>query len=143
MSTILGNLRQLFRDICGRNRADQPGNPTEMNALFRFRYTLFKELLVANSELLTVLSDMDEKLKGETIFGLSYITNQVNKSLRHAFQMVKSLNVMSGGKHRELYAALERINDVRAFLWVRSGGAHRGGPGCCLAKREVTILFHT
>ncbi|WP_028318253.1 PEP/pyruvate-binding domain-containing protein [Desulfobulbus elongatus] len=120
MSTILGNLRQLFRDICGRNRADQPGNPTEMNALFRFRYTLFKELLVANSELLTVLSDMDEKLKGETVFGLSYITNQVNKSLRHAFQMVKSLNVMSGGKHRELYAALERINDrIKAIMAER------------------------
>jgi len=110
MPTILGNLRQFIKDIRNRHAPDQPGNPSEMNALFRFRYSLFKELLAANSELLTVLSDMDEKLKGETIFGLSYINNQVNKSLRNAFQMVKSLNVMSGSKHRDLYGALERIN---------------------------------
>jgi pyruvate,water dikinase len=91
-----------------------------MNALFRFRYTLFKELLAANSELLTALSDMDEKLKGETVFGLSYINNQINKSLKHAFQMVKSLNVMSNGKHRDLYASLERINDqIKAIVEER------------------------
>jgi pyruvate,water dikinase len=111
MPTILENLRQLFKDIHNRKGSGQPGNPSEMNALFRFRYTLFKELLVANSELLTVLSDMDEKLKGESVFGLSYISNQVNKSLKHAFQMVKCLNVMSGGKYRELYTALEGINE--------------------------------
>ena len=110
MSTILGNLRELFRAITGKNGGASPGNPSEMNALFRFRYALFKELLAANSELLTALSDMDEKLKGEQVFGLSYVNSQINKSLKHAFQMVKSLNVMSGSKHRELYEALELIN---------------------------------
>ncbi|WP_319587345.1 PEP/pyruvate-binding domain-containing protein [uncultured Desulfobulbus sp.] len=110
MPTILENLRKLFTDIRNRNGSGQPGNPSEMNTLFRFRYALFKELLAANSELLTALSDMDEKLKGEQVFGLTYINNQLNKSLKHAFQMVKSLNVMSGSKHRDLYASLERIN---------------------------------
>lgn len=120
MPTILENLRQMFTDIRNRNSAGQPGNPSEMNALFRFRYTLFKELLAANSELLTALSDMDEKLKGEQVFGLSYINNQVNKSLKHAFQMVKSLNVMSGSKHRDLYASLERINgQIKAIIEER------------------------
>ncbi|MCL2457761.1 MAG: PEP-utilizing enzyme [Desulfobulbus sp.] len=120
MATILGNLKQLYRELRGRNLADQSGNSSEMNALFRFRYALFKELLVANSELLTLLSDMDEKLKGDTVFGLSYTTNQVNKSLRNAFQMVKSLNVMSGGKHRDLYAALEQINGrIKAIIEER------------------------
>ena len=111
MSTILGNLKQLFRELRSRNGATPPGNASEMNALFRFRYALFKELLVANSELLTSLSDMDEKLKGEQIFGLSYINNQMNKSLKHAFQMVKCLNVMSGSKYQELYSSLEQINN--------------------------------
>jgi pyruvate,water dikinase len=117
MPTILGNLRQLFNDIRQRNSMGQPGNPSEMNALFRFRYTLFKELLTANSELLTVLSDMDEKLKGKTVFGLSSINNQVNKALKHAFQMVKCLNVMSSGKYRGLYNALEGINErIKAIV---------------------------
>ena len=111
MATILDNLKQLFQEFRNRNTAPPTGDGTEMNALFRFRYALFKELLVANSELLTVLSDVDEKLKGEQVFGLSYINNQINKSLKHAFQMVKSLNVMSGSKYRDLYTALEQINN--------------------------------
>lgn len=117
MPTILENLRQMFKELRGHRGGEQPGNPSAMNALFRFRYALFKELLVANSELLTALSDMDVKLKGETVFGLSYINNQVNKSLKHSFQMVKCLNVMSGSKYRELYGALEGINEqIKAII---------------------------
>ena len=110
MSTILGNLRQFLKDIHNKTGSAPPSNTTEMNALFRFKYAQFKELLVANSELLSSLSDMDEKLKGEQVFGTSYINNQINKSLKFAFQMVKCLNVMSSAKHRELYTALEHIN---------------------------------
>jgi pyruvate,water dikinase len=111
MPTILGNLRQFFKDVRACKGSDSPGNTNEMNALFRFKYAQFKELLVANSELLSALSDMDEKLKGEQVFGISYINNQIKKSLKYAFQMVKCLNVMSSAKHRELYAALEQINN--------------------------------
>lgn len=110
MPTILGNLRQFFKDIYNRKESAGSGNTAEMNALFRFRYNQFKELLASNSELLTSLSDMDEKLKGEQVFGTTYINNQVNKSLKHAFQMVKCLNVMSSAKYRELFSALEQIN---------------------------------
>ena len=64
MPTILGNLRQFLNDMKRRKTEDYPGQSSEMNAIFRFRYTLFKELLTANSELLSVLSGIDEKLKG-------------------------------------------------------------------------------
>jgi pyruvate,water dikinase len=91
-----------------------------MNGLFRFRYTQFKELLVANSELLNTLSEIDEKLKGESVFGITFIRKQVNKALQYAFQMTKSLSVMSGGKYRELYSVLERINhEIKAILAER------------------------
>jgi Phosphoenolpyruvate synthase/pyruvate phosphate dikinase len=110
MATILGNLKQFFNNTTRREPAASSGQSSEMNAAFRFRYTSFKELLTANSELLSVLSDIDEKLKGEHIFGFSYIRNQVNKSLQNAFQMAKCLNVMSGGKYNGLYASLEKIN---------------------------------
>jgi pyruvate, water dikinase len=110
MPTILDNLRQLFRDIKSRNQPVQAGRTAEMNGLFRFRYAQFKELLVANSELLNTLSEIDEKLKGESVFGITFIRKQANKALQQAFQMTKCLCVMSGGKYKELYSALERIN---------------------------------
>ena len=103
MTTILGNLKEMFQSLRKKSGQAPASSQSAMNELFRFRYSLFKELLSANSQLLTLLSDIDEKLKGEQVFGFSYIKNQVNKSLQHAFQMVKSLNVMSGSKYRGLY----------------------------------------
>jgi len=91
-----------------------------MNGLFRFRYAQFKELLVANSELLNTLSEIDEKLKGESVFGITFIRKQANKALQQAFQMTKCLCVMSGGKYKELYSALERINlEIKTILAER------------------------
>jgi pyruvate,water dikinase len=117
MPTILGNFQQFLRDMRQRKRAGSTGGNQSVNAAFRFRYTLFKELLTANSELLSVLSDMDEKLQGDKVFGFAYLRAQVSKSLRNAFQMAKCLNVMSDGKYRELYEVLERINgEVKAIL---------------------------
>lgn len=112
MTTILGNLKEMFQGLRKKRGQAASSSQTAMNELFRFRYSLFKELLSANSQLLTLLSDIDEKLKGEQVFGFSYIKNQVNKSLQHAFQMVKSLNVMSGSKYRGLYTSLENINSA-------------------------------
>lgn len=123
MSTILDNFKRFFADIRGLSQQKTAGKSAEMNALFRFRYTQFKELLGANSELLTAISDMDDKLKGETVFGFSYIKNQVNKSLKQAFVMVKCLNVMSGGKYRALFRALEQVNaTIKQIIAERTVG---------------------
>ncbi|MBU1564025.1 MAG: phosphoenolpyruvate synthase [Proteobacteria bacterium] len=116
MPTILGNLRQLFQEIKSRKEPVSTGNSSEMNSLFRFKYTQFKDLLAANSKLLNVLSDMDEKLKGDQFFGFSYITSQINRSLKHAFSMSKCLNVMGNGRYRELYSTLDRIRGEIAAL---------------------------
>ncbi len=111
MPTILGNLRKFLKDMRKSRSAGFDSQTSPVNAAFRFRYTLFKELLTANSELLSILSDLDEKLKGEQIFGFAYLRTQVGKALRSAFQMAKCLNVMSEGKYHGLYMALERINE--------------------------------
>lgn len=113
MTTIIGNIKDIYHSLRRRRGGlAHQDSQSEMNELFRFRYALFKELLSSNSQLLTILSDIDEKLKGEQVFGFSYIKNQVNKALQHAFQMVKSLNVMSGSKYRGLYTSLEQINNT-------------------------------
>lgn len=117
MSTIIGNIKHLLKEIGWIKSNEAETQRSEMNAIFRFRYTLFKELLAGNSELLTILSDIDEKMKGEEVFGFSYIRNQMNKGLQNAFQMAKCLNVMSGSKYAGLYDALARINEqIKAIL---------------------------
>lgn len=117
MPTIIGNIKKLIRSRLKKKLNKGSGELTEINAVFRFKYTLFKELLAANSELLGILSDMEEKLKGNHIFGASYIKSQANRSLMHSFKMVKNINVLSRNKHAELYEVLGRLNqNIRAIL---------------------------
>lgn len=110
MATIIGNLKRLFMSARNRQNAAAYGK-AELNTVFRFKYTLFKELLAANSELLGVLTDIEEKLRGEQIFGTSYIKNQISRAMLQSFKMVKSLNVLSGNKYPALYEVLGDINN--------------------------------
>src|SRR3989339_2265540 len=112
MPTILGNFKKLIRSrlVKAKQGKNQSGDNAEANAVFRFKYTLFKELLAANSEFFNILADMEQKLKGSHIFGASYIKNQVIRAMIQVFKMVKSLNVLSGNKYPQLYQVLDRIN---------------------------------
>lgn len=114
MPTIIGNIKQLIRARLRKLRdnksSGRPEDNAEANAVFRFKYVLFKELLAANSELFNILADMEQKLKGNHIFGTAYIKKQVIRSMIQAFKMVKNLNVLSGNKYPGLYQALEKIN---------------------------------
>ena len=42
----------------------------------QFRYASFKELLASYTELLNIISDIEEKLREQAIFGMSYIRSQ-------------------------------------------------------------------
>ncbi|MBF0112741.1 MAG: phosphoenolpyruvate synthase [Desulfamplus sp.] len=122
MPTIIGNIKKLIKTklkkakhIKSNLSADE--SRAELNAVFRFKYTLFKELLTANSELLNILSDIEEKLKGEHIFGGSYIKSQANRALMHSFKMVKNLNVLSRGRYTNLYDVLGELNqNIKAII---------------------------
>ncbi len=113
MPTIIGNIKRLIRSRrkkTGNDNQNGSAENGEANVVFRFKYTLFKELLAANSELFNILADMEQKLKGNHIFGASYIKNQVIRSMIQVFKMVKNLNVLSGNKYPQLYQVLDKIN---------------------------------
>lgn len=113
MPTIIGNLKKLIRSRlikAKESTRDRSEENAEANAVFRFKYTLFKELLSANSELFNILADIEQKLKGTHIFGSSYIKNQVIRAMIQAFKMVKNLNVLSGNRYPLLYQVLDKIN---------------------------------
>ena len=82
----------------------------DVASVFRFKYSLFKELLAANSELLNIITDIEDKLQGRQLFGMSYIRSQTTRAVFYSFRMVKSLNVLSGNRYPELYQVLDKIH---------------------------------
>ncbi|MBM4274401.1 MAG: phosphoenolpyruvate synthase [Deltaproteobacteria bacterium] len=98
----------LFRNIYRKWKGQPPRE--EVTSAFRFKYTCFKDLLDSNTEILNIITDMEEKLRGHQVFGMAYIRSQSARAAFHAFRMIKSLDVLSGHRYLQLYQVLERIN---------------------------------
>jgi len=77
---------------------------------FRMQYTHFKDLLLSNAELGTLMAQIDEKLKGSAIFGISEVRALATRSVFHTMRMVTALNVISGNRYRILQEMVEHIN---------------------------------
>ena len=104
--TIIENLKKLYSSVVRKPTTVRE----DVASVFRFKYSLFKELLAANTELLNIITDIEEKLQGRQLFGMSYIRSQTTRAVFYSFRMVKSLNVLSGNRYPEFYKVLEKIH---------------------------------
>ncbi len=98
----------LFKDLYRRWK----GGPSreEVASAFRFKYTCFKDLLDSNTQLLNIITDLEDKLQGRQVFGMSYVRSQAVRAAFHAFRMIKNLDVLAGHAYPRLYEVLEQIN---------------------------------
>jgi pyruvate,water dikinase len=99
--------KKLFKRYKPQKSTSSENNLPE---LFRFKYSCFKMLLDSNSEFLNVITDLEEKLRGEQIFGMSYIRTRSAKAVFHALRMIKNLDDISGHRYTRLFDVLEKID---------------------------------
>jgi pyruvate,water dikinase len=97
----------------------------ELMRTFRVKYDNFKLLLESNTELLKIISDIEQKLRGQSPFGLPYIEAQTMRSFFHSARMVQCLEQMSGRPHPGLKNTLERIQQT-----IKGEGAPAARPSC-------------
>ena len=83
----------------------------DISEIFRAKYSIFKELLASNTEVLNIISDIEEKLEGRQIFGMSYINAYSTRAVFHTNRMVKCLNSLSNNRYALLYDILAKINE--------------------------------
>lgn len=83
----------------------------DINDLFKYKYTNFKELLNSNTELGRIISDMGQKLLGSEVFGMPYVRSTCSMAISHAQRMVRALNAISNGKYLVLNNVLEGIQE--------------------------------
>jgi len=95
-----------------KGRPSKPVSPKQENSgIFHAKYSWFKELLESNTQLLNIMSDVEEKLQGRQIFGMTYIRAVSTRAVFHAFRMVKCLNILSDNKDLLLYDVLKQLNE--------------------------------
>lgn len=100
----------LFRNLYRKWKAREESSRDEITSAFRFRYACFKDLLDSNAQLMNIITDLEGKLQGQQVFGMSYVRSQSARAAFHAFRMIKSLDVLSGHRYPYLYEVLDRIN---------------------------------
>jgi pyruvate,water dikinase len=98
---------KLFR----RNKSlEEISSEDNLTELFNFKYSCFKMLLDSNSEFLNVITDIEEKLLGQQVFGMSYVRSRSAKAVFHALRMIKNLDDLSDHRYALLFDILENIN---------------------------------
>lgn len=113
-------LRNMLRslNLFRRSKSDRQKSPgSEISNIFRTKYERFKELLDSNSELAKIISDLEEKLKGQQIFGMSYLRSQSARAVFHTMRMIEGLNAISNHRYPNLYEIVENLNSsIKAEL---------------------------
>lgn len=85
---------------------------------FRRKYANFQTLLESNTELLKIISDIEQKISGQSVFGVSYIEAQTMRCIFHSARMVYCFENMSRRAHPRLKKALE---DIHQKIKMESG----------------------
>jgi len=117
-SEILTNLKKMFCALLGKGSAC--GDDQVMQEEFRRKYKHFQELLESNAELLKIVTDMEVKLRGEQVYGMSYIRAQATRAVFHTLRMAGSFDNLSGAPNARLREKVEEIqNKIKEDLESR------------------------
>ncbi len=94
----------------------------ELMAGFTVKYDNFKLLLESNTELLKIISDIEQKLRGQSAFGLPYIEAQTMRAFFHCGRMIHCIEQMAGRPYHLLKKVLE---DIQHVIKGEGGSAER------------------
>lgn len=106
-SEIMSNIWKMFCSLLGKGRGQ--ADELAIQEDFRRKYKHFQELLESNAELLKIVTDMELKLRGETVFGMSYIRAQATRAVFHALRMGGSFDSLCGKPNPRLRAKIDTI----------------------------------
>lgn len=105
-------LRRLS-NILKRIKGTGPGHSKDaLTEVFRLKYEHFKELLDSNSELSKIISELEEKLQGDKVFGMAYVRSQSARAIFHALRMIRSFDALSDHRYPMLLDVFEGINSA-------------------------------
>ena len=81
------------------------------------KYANFQRLLAANNAVLTLMTDMEEKLSGDFLFDLQYIRASVGQLAEETASLVEALNNLGDHRYESLIESYRRIiGEVQAAL---------------------------
>lgn len=94
-----------------KKKAKHGADSESEHLAFKAKYSHFKALLESNAELLRILSDIERKLEGHDLFGMSYVASQSARAVFHAMSMVQHFDGLSNHKYPELLPIVKSLQE--------------------------------
>ena len=109
---MLSNLLKFFG--IGKGAANLSLSDAEsLRTAFQARYHNFKLLLSSNNKALQIMSELEEALRGNRPFGMSFVKANCTAVSVNVFRIVKHLDQLAPGKYQDLY---ERFRDIQESI---------------------------
>ncbi len=125
MSLIRRCLKKL--GISWRENKLTPSDIESLRTAFQARYHSFKLLLSANNKALQIMSELEEALKGDRPFGMSFIKANSTAVSVNVFRMIRCMDELAPGRYRDLFDVFKQIQaSITDELSGRS--EHESGP---------------
>lgn len=96
----------------------------ELRTLFSKRSQAFARVLEANSKALEIMSDLEEALRGRTIFGMSFVRASATAVGVNVFKLVRALTELEPGRYDALFGRLSAIQAGIDEVLSRRAPAH-------------------
>ncbi len=138
----MGPLAEFIRRMLGRGEgmAAPLIDEEELRAAFRSRYHSFKLLLTANSKALEIITDLENALRGDQPFGMSFVRSKSTAVCVNVLRMVQHLEELAPTKYSELFSVFEAIRS-RLDAILSTGRVARGDRFTApLADIDATML---
>jgi len=108
---------RLVRKLFGRDQWRPVVARADTQATLAINYMTFKDLIRSNDEVLEIIADLEERLLGESYFGMTYIRVRSVNAATHTYRMVSSLNKLSGRRYQELSFVFSKIQkDIESVI---------------------------
>jgi pyruvate,water dikinase len=107
--SLWDSILQYVQRIYRRKSQDRSAARGQVLTAVEFKYASFKDLLSSNTELLNIITDFEEKLRGQEFFSMSSVRSQATRAVFHTLKMAKSLDDLSGHHFAILFPIIERL----------------------------------
>ncbi|MDP2156761.1 MAG: PEP/pyruvate-binding domain-containing protein, partial [Nitrospirota bacterium] len=101
----------MFNFFKKKKKANERGQEISTQERFRQKYTAFQQLLHENNHALEIMADIEEKMTGEYLFDINYITGRASAISESMSRLVNHLDNLSHGKYAQLHRSYESIKD--------------------------------
>lgn len=98
-----------IRQALSGGRSGPAPSQDELRTLFASRSQAFARVLEANNKALEIMSDLEEALRGRSIFGMSFVRASATAVGVNVFKLVRALTELEPGRYDALFARLAAI----------------------------------